>query len=64
MAVEKYHNEQRQLEQQLADPAIYAESEKARLKQTLERKVQVDKALDEAETAWMEAEEKLGEVQG
>jgi ATP-binding cassette subfamily F protein 3 len=59
IAVEKYHNEQRQLEHQLADPDIYAESEKVRLKQLLEKKVQVDKALDEAETAWMEAEEKI-----
>jgi ATP-binding cassette subfamily F protein 3 len=31
-----------------------------RLKQILARKVHVDKALDEAETAWMEAEEKIG----
>jgi len=60
LAVEKYHNEQRQLELQLADPAIYAESEKGRLKQLMERKVQVDKALDEAEAAWMDAEEKIG----
>ncbi len=58
-AVEKYHNEQRQLEHQLADPAIYAESEKEQLKKLMERKVQVDKALDEAEAAWMEAEEKI-----
>jgi ATP-binding cassette subfamily F protein 3 len=59
IAVEKYHNEQRQLEHQLSDPAIYADSEKPRLKQLLERKIQVDKALDEAETAWMVAEEKI-----
>jgi ATP-binding cassette subfamily F protein 3 len=59
IAVEKYHNEQRQLEHQLADPAIYADSEKTRLKQLLERKIQVDKALDEAETAWMVAEEMI-----
>ncbi len=58
-AVEKYHNEQRQLEQQLADPAIYAESEKQRLKELMARKIKVDKALDEAEAAWMEAEEQL-----
>jgi ATP-binding cassette subfamily F protein 3 len=58
-AVEKYHNEQRQLEHQLADPAIYAESEKMRLKQVMAKKVQVDKALEEAEMAWMEAEEKV-----
>ncbi|MGZ8157532.1 MAG: ATP-binding cassette domain-containing protein [Methylobacter sp.] len=59
LAVEKYHNEQRQLEHQLADPAIYAESEKEQLKKLMERKVKIDKALDEAEAAWMEAEEKL-----
>lgn len=59
IAVEKYHNEQRQLESQLADPAIYAESEKERLKQVLARKAQVDKALEEAEADWLEAEERL-----
>ncbi|MDO9047248.1 MAG: ATP-binding cassette domain-containing protein [Methylobacter sp.] len=59
IAVEKYHNEQRQLEHQLADPAIYAESEKVQLKKLMDRKVKIDKALDDAEAAWMEAEEKL-----
>ena len=59
IAVEKYHNEQRQLEHQLADPSIYAESEKERFKKLLERKVKIDKALDDAEAAWMEAEEKI-----
>lgn len=62
IAVEKYHNEQRQLEHQLADPAIYAESEKERLKKLVEQKAQVDKALGEAESDWMDAEEKLAEV--
>ena len=62
LAVEKYHNEQKQLEHQLADPAIYAESEKERLKKLMERKVQVDKALDDAEADWMEAEERLEEA--
>lgn len=57
--VEKYHNEQRQLEQQLADPDIYADSEKDRLKKLMERKVQVDKALEAAEAVWMEAEENI-----
>lgn len=61
-AVEKYHAEQRQLEQQLADPSIYADSEKGRLKQLMERKAQVDKALNEAEAAWMEAEERVEEA--
>ena len=63
LAVEKYHNEQRQLEQQLADPDIYLESSKAILKQVLDKKVQVDKALEEAETAWMLAEEALENAQ-
>jgi ATP-binding cassette subfamily F protein 3 len=58
-AVEKYHNEQRQLELQLADPEIYAESNKKQLKELMERKVKIDKALDEAEAAWMDAEEQL-----
>ncbi len=59
IAVEKYHNEQRELEHQLANPAIYEASEKDHLKRILDRKVQVDKALDEAESAWMEAEEAI-----
>jgi len=62
LAVEKYHNEQKQLEHQLADPAVYAESEKERLKKLMERKVQVDKLLDDAEADWMEAEERLEEA--
>jgi len=62
-AVEKFHQEQRQLEQQLADPAIYEESEKNRLKDVMARKVRVDKALEDAEALWLEAEEKLAEAQ-
>jgi ATP-binding cassette, subfamily F, member 3 len=58
-AVEKYHNEQRQLEAELVDPALYTESEKDRLKKVLTRKAEVDKALDAAESEWMEAEERL-----
>ena len=59
LAVEKYHNEQRQLEHQLADPKIYEESEKENLKKLMERKVQVDKALNDAEAVWMDAEEQI-----
>jgi ATP-binding cassette subfamily F protein 3 len=43
----------------LADPNIYTESEKENLKKLMERKVQVDKALDDAEAAWMDAEEQI-----
>jgi len=60
--VEKYHLEQRRLEQQLADPSIYADTEKMRLKELLERKAQIDKALENAEAEWLEAEERLEEA--
>jgi ATP-binding cassette, subfamily F, member 3 len=59
MAVEKYHNEQRKLEVELVDPALYSESEKDRLKKLLARKVAIDKALDAAEAEWMGLEERL-----
>lgn len=58
-AVDKYHQQQQQLEQQLADPGIYADTEKQRLKSILEQKAQVDKALAQAESDWMEAEMEL-----
>ncbi len=58
-AVELYHNEQRRLETELTDPALYAESKKDHLKQLLVRKAEIDKALDAAEADWMEAEERL-----
>lgn len=58
-AVDKYHQQQMQLEQQLADPAIYADTEKQRLKTILEQKAQVDKALAQAESDWMDAEQHL-----
>jgi len=61
-AVEKYHLEQKQIEQQLSDPAVYAETEKMRLKDLLERKAQIDKALENAEAEWLEAEERLEEI--
>ncbi len=63
LAVEKYHNEQRELERQLAEPDIYADTEKNRLKQLMERKAAVDKALADAEADWMEAEERLEAAQ-
>ncbi|MGR8930912.1 MAG: ATP-binding cassette domain-containing protein [Gammaproteobacteria bacterium] len=58
-AVEKFHREQQELEQQLADPAIYGEENKEQLKKLLSRKSQVDGALEQAELDWMTAEENL-----
>jgi ATP-binding cassette subfamily F protein 3 len=57
--VEKYHQQQHQLELQLADPAIYADNEKQRLKTVLAQKTVVDKAVAEAEEQWLLAEEHL-----
>jgi len=58
-AVEKSHLQQRELEEQLTNPAIYADECKTQLKQLLSRKVQVDAQLEQAEIAWMTAEENL-----
>ncbi|MBK8817403.1 MAG: ATP-binding cassette domain-containing protein [Methylococcaceae bacterium] len=58
-SVEKYHQEQRRIEAELADPELYIESAKEKLKKLLARKNEVDKALDAAEAEWMDAEEKL-----
>lgn len=63
LTVERYHSEQRQIEQQLAESEIYNNSEKARLKQLLERKVLVDKALEQAEMDWLAAEERIEAIQ-
>ncbi|GAB4270775.1 MAG: ATP-binding cassette domain-containing protein [Methylomicrobium sp.] len=61
--VEKLHAEQYELEQRLADPILYQDSEKERLKELLTRKAQVDKELETAETEWLEAEAKLAEIE-
>lgn len=58
-AVEKYHQQQRELEEKLADPEIYSEDNKPQLKQLLSQKSQVDAALEQAELDWMAAEENL-----
>ncbi|MDQ7090282.1 MAG: ATP-binding cassette domain-containing protein [Methylococcales bacterium] len=57
--LEHYHQRQQQLEQQLANPELYHENEKPRLKKYLSEKNEVDKALAQAEEDWMNAEEKL-----
>jgi ATP-binding cassette subfamily F protein 3 len=62
-AVEKYHQQQRALEEQLADTGIYAEECKDKLKQLLAQKIQVDAALEAAEIVWMNAEEELQQAE-
>ena len=58
-AVDKYHAEQKTIEQQLADPDIYSDVQKENLKALLAQKVEVDNALEEAEMEWMEVGELL-----
>ena len=62
-AVEKYHKQQQELEQQLADPAIYDDANKEQLKKVLSQKTQVDNALEQAELDWMTAEENLSQAE-
>ncbi len=57
--VARYHQLQQQLEQELADPELYSDQNKERLKQLLVSKAEVDTALEQAEADWMEAEEQL-----
>ena len=62
-AVEKAHQQQRELEALLADPTIYLEENKDNLKKLLVQKSQIDAALDNAENDWMLAETKLQEAE-
>ncbi|MDC9728414.1 MAG: ATP-binding cassette domain-containing protein [Methyloprofundus sp.] len=57
--LEKYHKQQKDFEEQLADSAIYDETNKAQLKRILLEKAQVDLALEETEMEWMEISEQL-----
>jgi len=58
-ALEKYHTQQKQFEEQLADTSLYEDANKARLKQILQDKAKVDQALEETEIEWMEISEQL-----
>lgn len=61
--VEKYHLQQKELEQQLANPDIYNAIEKDKLKEILAKKIVIDNALEVAEMEWMEAEELLEQAE-
>jgi ATP-binding cassette subfamily F protein 3 len=58
-ALEKLTAARQRLEEQLADPGLYEADAKARLQSLLLEKAGIDKALAEAETAWLEASEAL-----
>ena len=58
-AMEKYHDEQKQLEEKLTDNELYSDQQKEMLKKLLAQKVTVDTALEQAEIEWMHVEELL-----
>jgi len=58
-ALERLTGEKTRLEQTLADPSLYETSEKERLKALLAEQVRVQRALGDAETAWLSASEAL-----
>lgn len=58
-AVEKFHAEQKILEEKLSEPDIYNEIQKDFLKKILAQKIKVDNALEQSELEWMEVEELL-----
>lgn len=60
--LDNLHAEQTALEQQLADPDIYTETNKQKLQDCLQKKVDVDKRCEELENEWMEASEALEEL--
>jgi ATP-binding cassette subfamily F protein 3 len=62
-AVERFHQQQRDLEAQLSDSAIYAEENKEQLKKLLSQKAEIDNALEQAEVDWLTAEENLQQAE-
>lgn len=57
--VEKLHAQQHELEQRLADPELYQEQNKDAMKQLMADKIGIDKALEEAESTWLDLEDQL-----
>ncbi len=62
--LEHLQRHQTELEQRLADPELYEESRKPELKQLLADKAECDRALTEAEEAWLETSETLEQSEG
>jgi ATP-binding cassette, subfamily F, member 3 len=62
-AVERLSGEKARIEAQLADPNLYRESEKVRLKELLLEQARVDHALSQAEDAWLAACEALEDAE-
>ena len=62
-ALNEVHARQRTLEHSLADPGLYADHNKEKLKALLLEKAEVDKRCETLEMDWMEASEQLEALQ-
>lgn len=60
--VEQLHQRQDTLEQQLADPTLYGDQNKDQLLKLLRDKVDINSALEKAETKWLDASDSLEQV--
>ncbi len=60
--IESLSARRQSLDEQLADPAIYAEENKGELRERLAEKADLESALNRAEEAWMEVAEALQEA--
>jgi len=61
--LDKLQRRRQEIEAQLADPAIYADSAKARLLQLVSEKGELDARIETTENAWLEALEALEQAQ-
>ncbi len=57
--MDKLTREKQQLESLLAEPEIYEEANKAKLKELLDKQVQLSRSLDDTEEQWMQLSEEL-----
>jgi len=61
--MERFTRQQTELEQQLADPAVYDDNNKEPLKKLLAEKARVDRQLTTTEEAWLATSEQLEQVE-
>lgn len=57
--MEKLSQQLEEIEKQLADPELYEHAQKARLTELLKQQGELKESLEEAEMAWMDAQEKI-----
>jgi ATP-binding cassette subfamily F protein 3 len=61
--MEKLQSQKSAIEAQLADPAIYGEANKTKLKELLAQQTQTTQTLDQVEGDWLEASEALEQLE-